>query len=676
MSTRPPGSSKAKKKSAIQVEELVSKWMDSLGIASDLQIPFILPRRYEDYSKPKTSLSSDLVGQRVTTHIKAISSGEVVRDGKPKTFLKAVDMAGNQVLLSRFGESYAMIGTTPGTEMHVSGTLIQKGRSGFELAGATIAPQEWVGKVRPIYPKTTDKPELNDAIAGIAAAVLQDSPDFINEYVGRFFTNMTSKQILAKIAVTGLSDVAALILMAHRPKSLEFAKMAQDALATLATLEMVEQGKTQISRKPSTASVVSIKHDHIPALAKALPFTLSPEQQVAASDILHDLMSPFPMFRALSGDVGTGKTATFAIAAAAAQKANAQVTILVVNELVARQIHAEIASAWPDVPAKLVLDGTKTREIKAALPDNPILIGTTSLFSRCRKLKLKTDFLIIDEQHKLSLAQKQELLSENTNLLEASATFIPRTAALVKFGLMDVSTLKNCPVKKTIHSTLVEKDDQGTAFDAIKKAIGRGEQVAIIYPQVAKTKAEQERHNLEEAITRFEAAFPGKVVGLHGGMSGDEKSSIIDAMKQGRHQVLVTTTVIEVGVTLPDLKVVAVVRPDRYGVAQLHQLRGRVARKGGEGHFFMLLTDEIEQETRDRLNLLVNYSSGFDLSRHDMLQRGFGDLSDSSDSQTGASTSEIFPTIKLMPDDIERMAEIHQRQAPRQARKQSPAVTA
>jgi ATP-dependent DNA helicase RecG len=223
--------------------------------------------------------------------------------------------------------------------------------------------------------------------------------------------------------------------------------------------------------------------------------------------------------------------------------------------------------------------------------------------------------------------------------------------ALIQFGGTAVSILRESPVKKKIVTRIVHRKDGARLFDFVHHQIRQGGQAAIIYP-MAEDRGDGERNSVEAAYVRFRAKWGDRVGMVHGGLTDSDKTEVIAKMKAGAIDVLVSSTVIEVGVTLPSLRVVVVVNPDRFGLSPLHQLRGRLARKGGEGYFFLYLPEEPDAAAKDRLRQLVECNDGFALAERDADLRGFGDVDSDGGAQTGSSRL-LFWGVTLDRKEIE-----------------------
>lgn len=257
----------------------------------------------------------------------------------------------------------------------------------------------------------------------------------------------------------------------------------------------------------------------------------------------------------------------------------------------------------------------------------------------------------------MSVSQKIELTGFASNYLQATATPIPRTTALITHGAMDVSVLKEMPVVKNITTHIVTAGERKRLFDHTRKVLASGGQIAIVYPIV--NDDEQEKKSVVAAAVEWEKQFPGLVGMVHGQMKEAEKVAAVNGLKSGNQKIAVVSSVIEIGLTLPSLRSLIVVHAERYGTSTLHQLRGRVARLGGNGYFFLFLPETVAPETMQRLQLLVDHSDGFTLSEKDAELRGYGDLFEDAERQSGNSRSTIFRCVDLTPSEI-HAATIHE----------------
>lgn len=291
--------------------------------------------------------------------------------------------------------------------------------------------------------------------------------------------------------------------------------------------------------------------------------------------------------------------------------------------------------------AALINSGVDAPEPDNTLdPDAAIYVGTTALLHRMPKT-MKNGLLVVDEQQKFSTEQRERLLSRGANLLEATGTCIPRTMALVMFAGANVSRLSKCHVEKNIHTKVYLHNERPDALKKINELMANGDKCLIVYPLAEHgNDADKIQRSAEGAYQNlWSTRFPGKVRFVHGKMTDEEKNDAINAMKTGEAQMLISTTVVEVGIDIPGLKYVALVDAELQGLQGIHQIRGRVARKGGEGYCHLLPSENAKPEALDRLAILERCPSGFDLAVEDMKNRGLGDISINSVSQSGRTPS-------------------------------------
>lgn len=550
--------------------------------------------------------------------------------------MRVVDGRGDGVWITIFGAVWNWQGFVEGDEVHLYGDIITwNGRR--QMTNPVFVPEKDRGRIVPVYagrPGQVSASAIADGVqtalphANIASCILL-------EYAGIHESDFSR--------IAGMKDPVSLLRTLHVPLSLHEALAAQTAARRLTVAAVIHRAQRRKLRVPVPNSAIAIDRGIIDSLVQRLPFSLTKDQVKAIADIVSDLRSPFPMSRLLSGDVGTGKTLCFLLPAIAASMANAAVAIVVPNQLLARQIADEIRQYFPEVEVCEVLSGDKIGK--------GIVIGTTAVLTAAKKTDACFDFVVTDEEHRFSVGQKQALAEAYTNVLHATATAIPRTLALVQFGGVDLSILKECPVTKDIKTLVVDANDSGRLFAFLQRSMEAGGQAAVVYPITDETE-EDAGLAVANAYARFEAMRPGRVGLLHGKLTSEDKLQVIERMKQGELDLLVCTTVIEVGLTLPSLRVVVVVKPDHFGVSQLHQLRGRVARQGGEGFFFLYLTHDVDTTVKARLTTLTECQDGFTLAERDADARGYGDLDAGAEDQSGSSRL-LFWGVTLSRHEIE-----------------------
>ena len=376
-------------------------------------------------------------------------------------------------------------------------------------------------------------------------------------------------------------------------------------------------------------------HTDLTPFYEALPFTLTNAQQRAIGEIVADFRRGVPMNRLLQGDVGSGKTMVAAAAAYCAVKNGAQAALMAPTEILAEQ-HARSLSAIlePLGISCVLLTGSmpaaKKRASRQALADGSagLAIGTHALLSKTTEFR-SLGLVITDEQHRFGVAQRGTLeeKGKDTHVLVMSATPIPRTLALILYGDLEVSVLDELPPgRQKVGTFLVDESYRGRLNNFIRQEVRAGHQCFIVCPAVEEGETESGKAAESWAETLRQVTFPDlKVSLLHGRMKGAEKEEVMAAFARGESQILVATTVIEVGVDVPNATLMVVEDADRFGLSQLHQLRGRVGR-GSAKSWCILLSNNRNPDTRNRLKALCKTADGFRIAEEDLRQRGPGDF--------------------------------------------------
>lgn len=534
-----------------------------------------------------------------------------------------------------------------GSRINILGTLHSWNRQ-LQITEPRLVPDDLMGKLIPVYEKRRGV-VADGAIFDATRYALKHHLDKTVTHLASTFVGMTEAQVItnARLSTTSLH---ALITALHEPANIEEAELAMEETRRLAAFSIIENARRLKCREAKPESVVKIPGEILSALAAKIPYTLTGDQRRTLREIVLDLALPYPMRRVVSGDVGCGKTLTFMIPALGVQRMGLRAVVLTPNSLLVDQFIREVRSIYgPDAPVVAVTATTKTLSFEG----NPVLVGTTALINRL-KGEAPPALLVVDEQQKFSVAQKQSIARINTNFLECTATPIPRTTALITHGAMDVSIIREMPVVKNIVTKIVSVSEAARLYSHTQRVIEGGGQVAIVYPIV--DDPEKEKKSVTAAFDIWNKKFPGLVGMIHGGMRESEKLAAIALLKDGSNKIAVVSTVIEIGLTLPDLKSVICVNAERYGTSTLHQLRGRVARMGGTGYFFLFLPESVSDKTLQRLQLLERFHDGFALSEYDAQIRGYGDLFEDAERQHGNSRSTVFFCADLRPEDLHQFA--------------------
>ena len=369
---------------------------------------------------------------------------------------------------------------------------------------------------------------------------------------------------------------------------------------------------------------------------RALPFTLTADQDKALAEIACDLVRPVPMHRMLQGDVGSGKTVVALLAALQVVHHGHQVALMAPTELLALQHYQSFRRILDDlrIPVALLtsqVKGKERREIYDGLANGkiPIVIGTHALIQdevRFHKLGM----VVIDEQHRFGVLQRQNLMQKGADphLLVMTATPIPRTLAMTLYGDLAVSVIREMPPgRKPVTTKVYRESQRDKLYRGMQMELEKGHQVYVVYPLIEESEKMDLKNatDMAEQLHRvFEPQF--RVALLHGRMKGDEKHAIMQEFKTGKVGVLVSTTVVEVGVDVPNATVMVIEHAERFGLSQLHQLRGRIGRSALQSYCILLDHSAPGSDASDRLQILERSTDGFEIAEADLQIRGPGEF--------------------------------------------------
>ncbi len=391
--------------------------------------------------------------------------------------------------------------------------------------------------------------------------------------------------------------------------------------------------RRQTLRQVQNSAILAPTGQLIERFYALLPFQLTGAQQRVLNDILNDLQKSVPMNRLVQGDVGSGKTIVAVVAILAAIQSGYQTALMAPTEVLAEQHYRKLVG-WFNLlhlPVELLTGSTKTakrRLIHAQLETGelPLLVGTHALIQDKVNFQ-RLGLVVIDEQHRFGVEQRALLQQkgEQPHVLTMTATPIPRTLALTLHGDLDVSQIDELPPgRQAICTTVLSGRERPHAYDLIKREIAQGRQAYIVLPLVEESEKLDVRSAIEEHQKLQDKEFPHFQVGLlHGRMTSVEKDEAINKFRNNQTQILVATTVIEVGVDVPNATVMLIENAERFGLSQLHQLRGRVGR-GAQQSYCLLISSSKTADARYRLNVLEQSQDGFFISEMDMRLRGPG----------------------------------------------------
>jgi ATP-dependent DNA helicase RecG len=500
--------------------------------------------------------------------------------------------------------------------------------------GRQLQPREYVnlgddengtaaGRVLAIYPATEGL--SFKVIRGIVESHLDELLPLVTEYLPR--------ELLRVAAVPGIGDA---LRMVHRPASIGEAMEGRARLAfeELLFVQILQQRAKSLAREARSGIRFENKRDLTTKLRETLPFSLTGAQARVLREIFADMCSDHRMHRLLQGDVGSGKTIVALFAALLAMENGYQAAIMAPTELLAEQ-HARSMTkllAPLGIEPVLVTGSLKARtrrEVASRLaePGPALVVGTHALVQEATAFA-RLGLAVVDEQHRFGVEQRKALgaKGESPDVLLMTATPIPRSLALTLYGDLDLSILdERPPGRQPITTALRPESARERVLQFVDREVEKGRQAYIVYPVIE----ESEKTDLKAATTMYEILSAGpfaerRVALLHGRMAADEKDAIMRSFRDGKLDILVATTVIEVGIDVANATVMLVEHPERFGLSQLHQLRGRVGR-GADASFCILLGD-VSPETKQRLDVFVGSDDGFEIARADLQQRGMGDL--------------------------------------------------
>ncbi|MEO1445678.1 MAG: ATP-dependent DNA helicase RecG [Cyanobacteria bacterium J06635_11] len=613
-----------------------------LGLLSLRDALFYYPRDYIDYAR-QVKIKDLVPGETVTivATVKRCNCFNSPRNPKLTMFDLTVYDSSSKLKINRFfaGAHFRSRGWQerqkrlypPGAVVAISG-LVKQTKYGInidnpeiEVLGSADDSIESlkVGRVVPVYPLTE----------GVGA-------DLVRKAVVAALPSVVSLKDPLPRALREkyeLVELAVAIAHIHFPPSTEALAIARRRLVFdeffYLQLGLLRRRKEQ--QKQQTNIQMAPTGELIESFYKVLPFKFTGAQQRVVQEILNDLQATAPMNRLVQGDVGSGKTVVAVVGILAAIQAGYQAALMAPTEVLAEQHYRKLVE-WFNLlhlPVELLTGSTKTakrKQIHTELMTGelPVLVGTHALIEDPVKFT-NLGLVAIDEQHRFGVAQRAKLQQkgDNPHVLTLTATPIPRTLALTIHGDLDVSQIDELPPgRKAINTTVLGGRERKDAYDLIRREIAQGRQVYIVLPLVEESEKLDLRSAIEEHTRLQETIFPEFGVGLlHGRMSSADKDAAISAFRDQETQVLVSTTVVEVGVDVPNATVMLIEHAERFGLSQLHQLRGRVGRGAAQSHC-LLMTSSKSEVAMQRLRVMEQSQDGFFISEMDMRFRGPGQV--------------------------------------------------
>jgi len=607
-----------------------------LGLHTLGDMLYNLPRRYDDYSQLKT-INRLMFGEEVTIigTVENVTT-RIIRGGRFQVVEAVVSDGTGALRITWFNQPWIGQRLQPDAQIVLSGKIDQY------LGRLTMNNPEWepieqqnlhTNRIVPIYPLTAKITQrwlrrlMYDVVSYWAPRVNDHLPE----------NTKVSADLL---------DLATALFQAHFPTSDVNLKSARHRLAFdeifLLQLGVLQQKRMWQNR---TARQYQPPDEWITQLCSSLPYTLTGAQQRALEDVRHDLASGQPMNRLLQGDVGSGKTVIAALAIAVIALSGAQSAVMAPTSILAeqhyhslQQLLAGTTGEQPEPPLRpeqirLLLGATpeaEKQEIRQGLADGSIklIIGTHALIEdpiTFAELQLS----VVDEQHRFGVEQRALLRQkgDNPHLLVMTATPIPRSLALTIYGDLDISVMDEMPPgRQPIETHVMFPRERERAYSFIKSQLASGRQAFIIYPLVEETENSAALAAVEEHARLQKEVFPDHKLGLlHGRLKPEEKDAVMTRFRDGELHILVSTSVVEVGVDVPNATVMLIEGANHFGLAQLHQFRGRVGRSEHQS-YCLLIPDTPDAVENERLAAMVETNDGFVLAERDLQQRGPGDF--------------------------------------------------
>ncbi len=596
--------------------EKINLALDHLGIIDIESLVHYLPRTYNDFTLThETNLENK---ERVVLFGKIVSNPTIVKKAKltivrfsfiTDSFNYFRVVVFNRAYLYKtlkLATYYTLVGNYDKNTATINMITIIKG---------AIPDKE---KYKAVYslPSEIENYQFSNMVKKYLFDESREFSDIVPEYFKQKYHLLSHKEALQHVHFpSNANDV-------H--KGLRVLKYEECLMFSLQTQLIRKENKSLQNKEKKKIDTAKI-NDFI----KSLPYKLTHDQVVAVREIILDMNEPSLMYRLLQGDVGTGKTLVANIALFGAFLRGDQGALMAPTDALAHQHYESLSKLFNNKLKLGLLVGSMTNGEKKIIKEKlvkheiDIIVGTHALFSGDVEYA-KLGLAVIDEQHKFGVNQRLQLASkgDNTDLLLMSATPIPRTLALTLYGDLDVSTLSEYPILNRNIVTKVIKENDLEIFKYVDKSLKKGNRIFVVAPLI-----EMGTHgnSVEELYEKFFQQYRDKVVMLHGKLDAEEKNQALENFKEGRTPILVSTTVIEVGIDIKNADLMIIYNASSFGLASLHQIRGRIGRDGANSTCLLLYKDE-EKEDIEKLKILECSLDGFKIAEEDLALRGPGDM--------------------------------------------------
>ena len=607
---------------------------EKIGVRTVEDLLEYFPRGYLD--RRQVVPIRDLQVGMTATVVGEVSSFRLIPGRRSRFVLRLYDGTGSLNCVWFKGGFYMKNKFTLGERLAVSGRVgffggFQMSHPDYDrISGYRDDERLETGKILPQYSSTYELSEAGLDSRGIRRTVnraLLDYAQFVHENL--------PDEILKKYEFLGRREALSAVHFPENEKQLEKAvrRLKYEELFFLELMLAYRRLKSRQNKKGIAFAKVGRRTRN---LVEQLPFQLTEAQKRVIREIWQDMKSPHPMNRLLQGDVGSGKTIVALVAMLLAVENGYQAALMAPTEILAEQHFLSFRNLLEQLGVRVVLlKGSQKKAEKEAVLKAveegaaDLVVGTHALIQESVAFR-QLGLVVIDEQHRFGVLQRAELRAKglSPDVLVMTATPIPRTLSLTVYGDLDISVLDEKPAhRKPVQTTWRTDKKREAIYKFVRERVESGQQAYIVFPLVE----ESEKLDLRSATEAYESlrqgVFKGLAVGLlHGRLKPDAKEKVMEAFKRGEIQILVSTTVIEVGVDVPQATVMVVEHAERFGLTQLHQLRGRVGRGADQAYCILVAYAPVSKEARQRLEALAKTSDGFKLAEIDLKMRGPGEF--------------------------------------------------
>ena len=600
----------------------LEEMLQNMGIHSYLDVLGHLPRRYDNFTYTDSKCLSFLEDKQ-----KVVLLGRILTKPRVQKFQRASvakfyfreEKTHRDFAIEAWNRPYLAGNVELDSLYSLQGSYDRNGHclNLILLRKGIIKPED---SIVPIYSLPKDYPEHSwrQLVKKALEAEKESLPDFLPSYLRQKYRLVSRQEAYA---------------LCHFPSSMEdvrqgtrLLKYEEALLFSLKNQWIRSQNKALVRHSRKT-----IDFRRVGDFIRSLPFPLTDDQKKALRDGLEDMNSNRLMYRLLQGDVGTGKTLVAALMLYGNYLRGEQGALLAPTDSLARQHYETLQSLFQKegIRVGLLVGGLSAKEHREMLEncqkgEVDIIVGTHALFAE-KVHYANLGFVVMDEQHKFGVNQRAALADkgEHADVLLMSATPIPRTLSLTLYGDLDVSILSSFPARKREVTTKIVKPDSMEMKKRIAASLTSGHRVYVVAPQIEG--GEEEDSSVLSVYHRYESAYPGLVGLLHGQMNSEEKAKAIEDFKNGETPILISTSVIEVGIDVKAANLMIIYEPTHFALSSLHQLRGRIGRDGSPSVCYLVYGHSI-QEDLDKLKVLVDTEDGFKIAEEDLKRRGPGEL--------------------------------------------------